>query len=356
VALVTVVTASAISGVRELILDRGFVGLSPVGATPSAPESGELVVRSEFAAAPRSPEQHGTDIVRAWLYADGRIIWDRRPFHGKRGIPEGANELTSGYLEQRLTSEGVELVRAAVANLFDRSRTLVVTIPAKGELWTGIANVRSALFVPSDDADNAGILAVPDGDRHARLHVRGIGTKDDHVRGDEVVADVVDGTLATPEQLLALRRVHALLTDPASVLPSSAWAEQKVRAYVPAHYAVCIETSPPKDASELLSLLPARAAELLRDESLARRDGELYGALRPDGPMGVLGQSVEDCYKLATEEAREVAGTLSGLDPKAPAHHLAYRVAKGTNWWEETAISFEPYFPDGLIPNSGPSG
>ena len=248
-------------------------------------------------------------------------------------------------------------MRAAVAELFDRSRTLVVTIPAQEELWTGIANVRSALFVPTDDADNTGIVAVPDGDRHARLHVRGIVTKNDHA-GGRLVGEIVEGTLATPEQLSALRRVHALLTDPASVLPSSAWAEQKVRAYVPSHYAVCIDSSPPKDASELLSLLPARAADVLRDKSRTRRDGEPYGSLYPDGPMGVLGQSVEDCYKLATEEAREVAGTLSGLESAAGSgtHWLAYRVAKGATWWQATTISFDPYFPDGRIPFSGPSG
>ena len=41
--IVVVGTAAAIGGVG-LILDRGFIGLAPVGATPSAPESGELVV------------------------------------------------------------------------------------------------------------------------------------------------------------------------------------------------------------------------------------------------------------------------------------------------------------------------
>ena len=43
--IVVVGTASAIGGVRAFILDRGFVGLPPVGATPSTPESGELVIR-----------------------------------------------------------------------------------------------------------------------------------------------------------------------------------------------------------------------------------------------------------------------------------------------------------------------
>ena len=42
--IVVVGTAAAIGGVRAFILDRGFIGLAPAGATPSAPESGELVV------------------------------------------------------------------------------------------------------------------------------------------------------------------------------------------------------------------------------------------------------------------------------------------------------------------------
>jgi hypothetical protein len=359
-ALVVIIgTASAIGSVRDFILDRGFIGLPSVGATPSTPESGELVVRWEGGAAPLSPQQHRSDIVRAWVYADGRIIWDRRPFHAKGGIPEGANEFTSGYVEQRLAPEGVELVRAAVAELLDRSRTLVVTIPAEEKLWTGIANVRSALFVPKDYADNTGIVAAPDGDRHARLHVRGIATKNDHVRGDEVVADVVDGTLATPEQLSALRRVHALLTDPASVLPSSAWAVRKIRAYVPSHYAVCVNTSPPKDASELLSLLPARAADLLRDKSRTRSDGgvtKIYDGTDVDTP-GVI-----DCYKVETEDAREVADALSGLvrEQGWGTHWLAWRVDQAVAGepaeWNPTDISIEPYFPDGRIPNSAPAG
>ena len=41
VVLVAVVTASAFA-VRAFFLDKGFVGLPPVGATPSTPESGVL--------------------------------------------------------------------------------------------------------------------------------------------------------------------------------------------------------------------------------------------------------------------------------------------------------------------------
>ena len=44
-ALATAVTAAGWAIVREVGLDKSFVGLPPVGATPSAPESGELVIQ-----------------------------------------------------------------------------------------------------------------------------------------------------------------------------------------------------------------------------------------------------------------------------------------------------------------------
>ena len=82
-------------------------------------------------------------------------------------------------------------------------------------------------------------------------------------------------------------------TDPASVLPPSAWAVREIRAYVPSHYEVCMGTSPPKDVSDLLSLLPARAADLLRDRSRTRSEDDVVskrrsgaGAHGGDRPIG----------------------------------------------------------------------
>ncbi len=43
-ALVVAVGTASAFGVRALILDQGFVGLAPLGATPSTPESGELEI------------------------------------------------------------------------------------------------------------------------------------------------------------------------------------------------------------------------------------------------------------------------------------------------------------------------
>jgi hypothetical protein len=328
-ALVAVVgTASAIGGVRAFILDKGFIGLPPEGATHSAPESGELVVYLD--------KHH----YRAWVYADGRMIW-QRDTHGHLGgqVPGGANEVTSGYLEQRLTPEGVELVRSAVGGLVDRSRGLLETVPDDPQPgpFSGLA-----LFVPPDYS--GGLVDVPDGDRFVRLHWRSVGG---NAKEDAWTLENFEGTIATPDQLAALRWVEALLTDPMSVLPASAWAVREVRAYVASHYAVCIATSPPKDASHLLSLLPARAADVLRDKSRTRFDGEMEGTREPDGPIVVLGRSVTYCSKLTTDEAREVADAVSGLERTQWPLSLVYRVAEGVNWWEETQISFDAYFPHG---------
>ena len=342
-------TASAFSSVREFILDRGFIGLPPEGATPSAPESAELVAHWRGF----STTAEGRDILRVWAYADGRIIWDRRGHSpgAQRGIPEGANEFNSGYLEQRLTPEGVELVRSAVAGLFARTHPLLETVPAENG-WRA-AGGRLALLVPPDYPTGASVEA-PDGDRLVRLGWTGFGG---NAKEDEWVRQHLDGTIASPEQLSALRRVDGLLTAPMSVLPPSAWAVREVRAYVPAHYAVCIYTSPPKAASQVLSMLPPRAAELIRDKSRTRLGGEVVEA-REGGRTVVLGQSVTYCFKVETEEAHEVADALSGLEPEPGWRNfgLAYRVAEPVGHLNPTRLWFEPYFPDGRFTFSGPFG
>ena len=187
-------------------------------------------------------------------------------------------------------------------------------------------------------------MELPDGDRLVRLRWLGVGG---NPKEDAFTRKYFEGTTATPEQLSALRRVEALLTDPASVLPSSAWAVREVRAYVPSHYAVCIDTSPPKDPSLILSLLPARAADLLRDKSWTQLDGEVVEAR--EGHTAVLGKSVTYCSQLATKEAREVADAVSGLGRTEWPLSLVYRVAEGMNNWEETHISFDPYLPHGVF-------
>jgi hypothetical protein len=311
--IVVVGTASAIGGVRAFILDQGFIGLPPVGATPSTPESGELVLRWLGRSATPAPLS-GRPLFRVWVYADGRIIWSTSD-----SVPEGANEFTSGYLERRLTPEGVELLRSEVVELLEGSGIPLEPVPTDEE----------PRGFPS--------LEVRDGDRLVRANWGG--------------TDIAP-PVRTPEQLAALRRVDALVTDTASVLPPSAWAVREIRAYVPTYYEVCIHTSPPKDASQLLSLLPTRAGDVLRGTSRTRSEGDVVASPDGGGPVAVQGRWAEYCSKLTTEDAREVAEGLSGLDPDPGFQgqvRLAYRLAQGAHWWETTSIWFEPYFPHGQV-------
>jgi hypothetical protein len=324
----------------------GFIGVPPVGATPSAPERGELVLhlygRSATHARPHPTDGLHSPIFRVWVYADGRMIWDhsdqaREGRFAEWRIP-GVNP---GFLEQRLTPEGVERLRSEVVELLAPSRSLLETLPANHDP-APFLYYRFSLFVPRDYGSGWGSVAVRDGDKLVRLQWGGVDGKGSP--GHE-------GTIATPEQLSGLRRVDALLTDPASVLPSSAWADRQIRAYVPSQFAICVTTTPPTDLSSLLSLLPARAEELLRDKSWTRSESDVVTNTRDDQRMRVVGRWGEYCSKAATDEAREVADALSGLDRIGErAYQQAYLVAEGVNEWEVTSIWFEGYFPHGAFP------
>lgn len=81
-------------------IEAGFIGLPPQGATASSPEDGVLV--DSYLVGGGALPYRGT--VR--LYNDGRLIWSYF-FSG----PGGPNGHSTGLLEQRLTPEGVELLR-----------------------------------------------------------------------------------------------------------------------------------------------------------------------------------------------------------------------------------------------------
>jgi hypothetical protein len=320
--VVAVGTASALA-VRTFVLDRGFLGLPPQGAAPSAPESGDLVLKGggrslSIANHYNPPGGWVGALVSIWVYADGRVIWQHR--EARTPVPEGAKEFDSSLLEQRLTPEGVELLRSEViaTGLFERN--LALDVPQFGDLLYGAAEVR----------------------RDGQLV---------SVEWNCPFSARCESTTATREQVSALRRLDALLSDPASVLPSSAWAVRKVRAYVPSHYGVCVDTAPPTDIAPLLSRLPARAEELLRDQKWARSEGDIVEA-REGGVMVVLGRQVTYCSKLTTEEAREVDKAVSGLDPdpRMPNNPLSYLVAESVKNRDgvgltPTTIGFAPYLP-----------
>jgi hypothetical protein len=200
----------------------GFIGLPPPGATPSTPEVGELVV-----------EVGGPDPgSRTWVYADGRLIW-----HRSDDLPEGANWAFTGFLEQRLTPAGVELLRAETASLLDGEQS-------RPDLPERVPN-----------------LSQPCRWAYCQLLVRD---------GGRLVSVPWPGDDSP---------VLARINDPASWLPASAWQDPEIKAYVPSRYQACFDESPrfdvlPQLVQDLLSDawpqasgVPARCADLTTEEA-----------------------------------------------------------------------------------------
>ena len=258
----------------------GFVGLPPEGATPSTPKSGELVLLW-FGDAPAKIVWTNRDWgrSRAWLYADGRLIrWREGDF------PYGANHISTGYVEQRLTPDGVELLRSE--------------IDATGVFGHDPPSVSRGLG-------------------HSAIQVRD---------GDRLLSP------GGPVSARGWRKLAALLADPGSWLPASAWEDRELRAYVPSRYAVCYGWA--GHSTDVLTLLPAPAKDLLRARDRKRMEG-FNGA--------------GYCSNVTTEEGRALAEALrdGGLKRAEPAGEtLAYGLEPGS-FADTASIWFEPYLPHG---------
>jgi hypothetical protein len=228
----------------------GFVGLPPEGATPSKPRNGELVLRYSG--------RRFAHWYQVWVYVDGRLIWQR-----EGDLLEGANERSTGFLEQRLTRRGVQMLQAR-------------------------GSTGAALF----------------------------------------------GFPWRPPY-------------PASWLPSRAWKDRGIRAFVPSRYAVCYQALQGRiEPARILRWLPAQAARLL---------GTTDPAVVSDADWlrGFRGA----CSDLTTDEAREVADALEGAglgqDEFQQAYGLTYYVEAGSSVPKEVVIRFEPILPHGEVGCSG---
>ena len=191
------------------------------------------------------------------MYADGRLItW------GGPDRPGSANPLSTGFLEQRLTPEGVERLRSEIAAAGDFGSPDELAPPGKpcplgqspSDREKAIANGDCQLPMPgpAPDAPHGSVL---------RTDIRG-----------------GPGTLVHLDHARDLTRLYARLSDPGSWLPASAWLEREVRAYVSSKYAVCYGGGLPDqhvERSSVLALLPAAARDLLGDAPL--RQGPLFG-------------------------------------------------------------------------------
>ena len=277
VALVAVATASAFA-VRAFVIDKGIVGLPPVGATPSTPENG--VLEMEYWVNGRETRS------RNWVYADGRLI--------RLGAPP-----RRGFLEQRLTREGVKLLRSEIlsAGGFGHAQ------PPPG------STSLNETFGPAD-------IQVRKGDRLVPLR----WARD-------------------------LKHLEARLTNPGSWLPASAWKQPKIRAYVPSRFRVCATAVvvPDLDKPRLgrfVQMGPARIVALLPEAAQNVLRGRDWNA-RP-GPSR--------CFAVTTNEARSLAKALDGAGPadarKGGTIRLHYKFdAPGPS--RQVWIDFDPFLPHG---------
>jgi hypothetical protein len=277
VAFIALVSASAFA-VRAFVIDKGIVGLPPVGATPSTPERGVLEMYYGVRGMKTSS--------RNWVYADGRLI--------RLGAPP-----RRGFLEQRLTREGVKLLRSEIlsAGGFGHAQ------PPPG------STSLNETFGPAD-------IKVRKGDRLVPLRW---------------ASD--------------LKRLEARLTNPGSWLPASAWKQPKVRAYVPSRFKVCaaavvVPDLDKPDHTRIVQMRPARIVALLpaaAQNVLRGRDWNARGA----GP---------GCFAVSTNEARSLAKALDGAGPAAARKggwiNQNYKFdAPGPS--RQVWIGFDPFLPHG---------
>jgi hypothetical protein len=322
VAVAAAIAAAAVGGVRDFVLRTGFIGLPPIGATPSSPASGELEIWywARWAA-------NGKDgRTRAWVYADGRLIsW------GGPDRPGSANPLSTGFLEQRLTPEGVERLRSEIAATGDFGDPDELAPPGKPPCPLGQSPGDREKAIANGDCQ----LPTPEPAPQAPVTVP--------FSTPIVVAGL--GTLVHVDHARDLNRLYARLSDPESWLPASAWMERDVRAYVASEYAVCHGGWPPDKKigqSRILALLPPVVRDLLGDAPL--RQGPLFGA------PGNFRPSYEYCADMTTDEARAVAVALDDAGfHEDGSSRLNYRIeAPGSNPGE-AHVWFEPYLPHGEI-------
>jgi hypothetical protein len=300
VVLVVVVGAASAFAVRAYVLGHGIVGLPPVGANPSTPTSGELVLGFTFGHTFGDPGRFHVSV-----YADGRLISERLGDNHRTD----AYKNSTGLLERRLTPEGVELVRAEVIS-------------------TGL--VDHDLHLTSGEGLYFGQIAFRTG--HRLVHV---------TWGDDITWDDVDPDVArqspTPEQASALIRLDARLADPASWLPPSAWKDQETKAYVPSAYSVCYEGGNGVGRSRVLALLPPAAENMLRAQENT-----------PGTYTNLMGTFPIWCSELTNEEARALERILdaAGVSGWKDLFGLTYGAPGPGSNAKEFSLTFNPILPD----------
>ena len=253
-----------------------FAGFPPEGVKASTPTTGTLLIGLYRAGRARPGPVPGLRLSAntTWnVYADGRIIWQKWSSSGDATVvPDGARRLDTGYVQQRLTPHGVQLLLSKIlaTGLFERDLLLDV------------------------GSDHASTYQVRRGDRMVTVNASS---------GEQFAK-------ATPAEMRALAWMGKLVADPARLLPTSAWANRQIRAFVPARYAVGFDRSYP-DTSKL----PSPAGEVLSRYKPLKRHG--CQVMTTGKARALLDAFVEAGLSPSENFAFEIAFRLPG--PRGPS-------------------------------------
>jgi hypothetical protein len=282
----------------DILTERAFVepftGVPPEGTVPSAPATGELVLSFDGRVS-----RFGGDHFRMWLFADGRLIW--------KSDLEGAGEMnpafgtappTTAFIEQRLTPEGVRLMRslALASGRVDGPVDYKVLLPKSGP---GIHTYGSAALGGT-------------GGELSRL------------------------TWSDP-------RLPERLADPGSWLPSSAWADRRIGGFVPAEYAVCVglDRAWSDHTERELARLPLAVQALVTSSDTATKGTELTGKpWQPDG-----------CAIVSLHVGRQIVASLEAAgggtdDPYGMVRHVIRDEPTSTG---DVFLDLWPILPHGEV-------
>lgn len=199
----------------------GRVGFPPADAEPSRPEDGDPVITVDAESYAGEDVGTHTQIV---IFADGRMIWRRdrcdllvyagcTPLVG----PDLEGEQLTGWVEQRLTVDTVEMLR-------------------RGLIATGYFEHDREIDKPFDDLIDWFTVDV---------------AVDDRIVTVRTISNYFVDPLSS-RQTAALSRMEELVADPSATLPDSAFADRRIRAFVPTHYIYAFRWKPtPADLDEL---------------------------------------------------------------------------------------------------------
>jgi hypothetical protein len=215
--LALAVAAARSASARPDSLPMHLAGFPPKGVNAFPTTTGRLLIGLRPTA------------TTTWnVYSDGRVIWQKWTSSGVATVvPDGARKLDTGYVHQRLTLQGVQLLRSKLlaTGLFEHNLRLAF---GRHHAWVYHQVRRGDRLVTVNGVPS------PDPSWNQRF------------------------TDPTPAQTQALASIEKFVAAPARWLPAKAWADHRIRAYVPARYLLAFDRGYPD-----LSKLPAPAVKML---------------------------------------------------------------------------------------------